>query len=448
MRRKKKEAADRMESARYLVKKADGPVDWTVEVPGSKSITNRALLLAALSAGSVTLTGVLFSDDSRHFLAALGSLGFSLDVREAERTVTIAGSGGEIPAKEAVIDVGSAGTAARFLTAMLAFSDGNYTVLSSEQMKRRPMKPLFDLLTEAGARITYLEREGFLPVRILGRRHGGAQEEKPLCLSLDISKSTQFLSALLLCAPMIKEGLCVYITGEKKDGSYIRITRNMMREFGVKVLFDGADYRVDGGVSCRREVYDIEPDMSAACYFYAAAAVTGGRALVRRVHRDNTQGDLRFLEVLRQMGCIVSDEAAGIVVTGPAGGRLRGITVDMNDFSDQALTLAAIAPFADDVVKICNIGHIRGQECDRIHAIVTELGRLGIACDEEDDAVTIHPGTPHGGVVTTYEDHRVAMAFSLPGLLVDGIWIDDPGCCKKTFEEYFAVLDRLTAKGS
>ena len=258
---------------------------------------------------------MLFSDDSRHFLTALGSLGSSLDVREAERTVTIAGSGGEIPAKEAVIDVGSAGTAARFLTAMLAFSDGNYTVLSSEQMKRRPMKPLFDLLTEAGARITYLEREGFLPVRILGRGHGGAPQEKPLCLSLDISKSTQFLSALLLCAPMIKEGLCVRITGEKKDGSYIRITRNMMREFGVEVLFDGADYRVDGGVSYRREVYEIEPDMSAACYFYAAAAVTGGRVLVRRVHGDNTQGDLRFLEVLRQMGCIVSDEAAGIVVT-------------------------------------------------------------------------------------------------------------------------------------
>lgn len=437
-----------MERERYLVKKVTEPIDWVVEVPGSKSMTNRALLLAALSEERVEVEGVLFSDDSRHFLSSLESLGFSLDIDESKKCVTVSGCDGEIPKKEATIDVGSAGTAARFLTAMLGFSDGVYTIQASEQMKRRPMKPLFELLEDSGAKISYLEKEGFLPIRITGRAYGmeETREEEPLLLSLDISKSTQFLSALLLIAPMIKQGLCIHITSEKTDGSYIRITRKMMQEFGVEVIFDGIDYRVKADASYCRGSYIIEPDMSAACYFYAAAAITGGKALVRRVHMDNTQGDLRFLKVLEQMGCAVCEREQGIEVCGPAGGKLKGITVDMNDFSDQALTLAAIAPFAEEIVRIENIGHIRGQECDRIHAIVTELRHLGIRCEEDEDAVTIYPGTPMGSVVETYEDHRVAMAFSLIGLRTEGVWIDNPACCGKTFENYFELLDRLTEK--
>lgn len=435
-----------MESERYLVKKITKPIDWVVEVPGSKSMTNRALLLAALSEEEVEVSGVLFSDDSRHFLASLESLGFSLDIDEERKCVKVAGCGGVIPKKEAAIDVGSAGTAARFLTAMLGFSDGVYTIQASEQMKRRPMKPLFDLLERVGAKITYLENEGFLPIRIVGLAHNQDSRlvEEPLVLNLDISKSTQFLSALLLISPMVKQGLCIHITSEKTDGSYIRITRAMMQEFGVEAAFDGRNYHVDKGASYRKAAYTVEPDMSAACYFYAAAAVTGGRALVKRVHMDNTQGDLRFLKVLEQMGCTVNEQEEGIVVQGTIGGRLSGLTIDMNDFSDQALTLAAIAPFATDKVRIENIGHIRGQECDRIHAIVTELGRLGIRCEEEADAVTIYPGLPTGGVIETYDDHRAAMSFSLIGLRTDGVWIDNPQCCGKTFENYFEVLSQLT----
>ncbi len=437
-----------MKRERYLVKKITAPIDWVVEVPGSKSITNRALLLAALSDGRVEVEGVLFSDDSRHFLASLENLGFSLSINEEKKCVAVVGCGGKIPKKEATIDVGSAGTAARFLTAMLGFSDGIYTIQASEQMKRRPMKPLFDLLEGVGAKISYLEREGFLPIRIIGRAYGEVEkaEAEPLSISLDISKSTQFLSALLLITPMIKQGLYIHITSEKTDGSYIRITRKMMQEFGVEVIFDGRDYRVKKDASYHRTSYIVEPDMSAACYFYAAAAMTGGKALVRRVHMNNTQGDLRFLKVLEQMGCAVCESEQGIEVCGPAGGKLKGITIDMNDFSDQALTLAAIAPFAEDIVRIENIGHIRGQECDRIHAIVTELQRLGMRCDEAEDAVTIYPGIPTGGTVETYEDHRVAMAFSLIGLRTEGVWIDNPACCGKTFEDYFEILDRLTGK--
>lgn len=434
----------------YLVKKTERKINWQVMVPGSKSMTNRALLMAALSKGTVRLEGVLFSDDSRYFLSSLQSLGFDVKIKEKERLVTITGCNGRIPKKEAEIYVGSAGTAARFLTAMLGCSEGTYQINASEQMKKRPMKPLFDLLQEMGAEITYLEEPGFLPIRIKGCMTEGKEknegETQELLLNLDISKSTQFLSAMLLVSPMIKQGLLIHITSEKTDGSYIRITRKMMQEFGVMVAFDGRDYKVLAGASYQKDEYVIEPDMSAACYFYGAAAITGGKALVYHVHMDNTQGDLKFLDVLAQIGCKVWDTAEGIVVEGPENGKIKGIDINMNDFSDQTMTLAAMAPFASDPVHIFGIGHIRLQESDRIHGIVTELTKLGISCKEGESEITIYPGNPKPGVVETYEDHRMAMAFSLIGLRADGIEIHNPSCCKKTFEEYFEVLDALTKK--
>lgn len=434
----------------YLVRKIDKPVNWQVEVPGSKSMTNRALLMAALTEGRVELEGVLFSDDSRYFLSSLQSLGFELCVDEKGKRVSVTGCNGNIPKKESEIYVGSAGTAARFLTAMLGLSDGMYTIQASEQMKKRPMKPLFDLLEGLGAKITYLGQDGFLPVRIRGCRwaDGNTQKEdtiaERLYLELDISKSTQFLSAMLLVSPMVKQGLDIHITSEKTDGSYIRITRKMLEEAGVMVAFDGKNYCVPAGASYGKLHYQIEPDVSAACYFYGAAAITGGSALVKNVHSNNSQGDMRFLEVLRQMGCKVEEEEEGIRVTGPTVGDLKGIVINMNDFSDQALTLAAIAPYANSKVRITGIGHIRLQESDRLHAMAAELGKTGICCAEEQSAITIFPGQPRAAVIETYEDHRVAMAFSLLGLRTDGIVIDNPRCCKKTFEEYFEILDNLT----
>jgi len=435
----------------YLVKKTDSPIRWEVEVPGSKSMTNRALLMAALTEGTVELEGVLFSDDSRYFLSSLQSLGFALTINEKEKKVTVTGCNGEIPKKEAEIYVGSAGTAARFLTAMLGLSDGSYTIQASEQMKKRPMKPLFDLLEGIGAKIAYLGQEGFLPVHITGCRKDVEQtdnrcpkQEQELYLELDISKSTQFLSAMLLISPMVKQGLKIHITSEKTDGSYIRITRKMLEEAGVTAAFDGRDYTVPAGASYKKTHYRIEPDVSAACYFYGAAAITGGTALVKNVHSDNSQGDMKFLEVLREMGCAVEEEPGGIRVTGPEIGKLKGIELNMNDFSDQALTLAAIAPYASSKVRMTGIGHIRGQESDRLHAMAAELGKAGICCAEEQSAITIFPGQPKAAVIETYEDHRVAMAFSLLGLRTEGIVIDNPGCCKKTFEEYFDILEQLT----
>lgn len=425
----------------YKVKTLTKKPDWNVTVPGSKSMTNRALLMAALANGRTLLKGVLFSDDSRHFLTSLKSLGFDVCADEEAKEAAVTGLNGALPVKSGEIYVGSAGTAARFLTAMLALSDGTFTINASDQMKKRPMKPLFDVLTAMGADIIYLENEGFLPVKIRGIGDPGR-----MCrIKLDISESTQFLSALLLISPMLKQGLHIEITSERKDGSYIRITRKMMEQFGVKPEFDGTNYIIPGGISYKAGTYQIEPDVSAACYFYAAAALTGGRAIVKNVTWNCMQGDLKFINLLEQLGCTVKSAGTGIEVTGAPDGRIKGITVDMKDFSDQTMTLAALAPFADADIRIENVGHIRLQECDRLHAISEELARLGIQCEEEADAVTIHPGTPHAGIIQTYDDHRMAMAFALIGLKTSGIEIDNPMCCRKTFEEYFDVLDALCA---
>lgn len=428
----------------YHVKTLHKKTDWKVKVPGSKSMTNRALLMAALADGTTHLKGVLFSDDSRNFLGSLKSLGFSIEADEQKKEVTVIGLNGALPVTSGEIYVGSAGTAARFLTAMLALAEGTFTINASEQMKKRPMKPLFDVLSGMGAKITCLEQEGFLPIKIqgIGKAPGTAGI---LHITLDISESTQFLSALMLVSPMRKQGLHIQITSKRKEGSYIRITQKMMEQFGAKTIFDGTSYLMPQNNSYKAGTYQIEPDVSAACYFYAAAALTGGRTVVENVTWECMQGDLKFLKLLEELGCTVQETASGIEVTGAEGGTIKGITVDMKDFSDQTMTLAALAPFAQSTVRIENIGHIRLQESDRIHAVATELTRLGISCEEEDAAITIHPGTPKAGIVQTYDDHRIAMAFALIGLKTEGIEIANPMCCRKTFEEYFDLLDQLCA---
>lgn len=427
--------------SQYEVKTINHPLDCTVDVPGSKSITNRALLMAALANGKSVLNGVLFSNDSRYFLTSLISLGYIIEVNEVENYVAINGHGADIPKKNATIDVGSAGTAARFLTAMLALSDGEYVINASEQMKKRPMLPLFEALTAMGAEFTFIEKNGHLPVKVKGAAFNGAVPASEV--DIDISESTQFLSALLMVAPMLENGLKINITSKKTEGSYIKITTKMMHQFGCDTLHEGSVYEIPAGQTYMAETYLIEPDVSAACYFYAAAALTGGHVLVKNVHSTSMQGDMKFLDVLKQMGCVIREEREGIYVTGPENGQYSGVDVDMNDFSDQTMTLAAIAPFAKTPTYIKNIGHIRLQESDRIHAIVTELTRVGIKVEEEQDAIRIHPGIPHAALIQTYDDHRMAMAFALIGLKCEGIVIDNCECCGKTFENYFSVLGSL-----
>ncbi len=417
-------------------------------VPGSKSITNRALLLAAVSSGTSVLRGCLTSDDAVHFLECLKTLGFSIEQTYNDGLgcdVTITGLGGDIPNKKAEIYVGSAGTAARFLVAMLAFSDGEYTVNSSEQMKKRPMQPLIEALRNAGAGVECLENEGYFPLRITGIKNKALIPES---FTVNIDKSSQFLSALLIAAGTFgkKTEICI----EGSHGlSYVDITASMMKSFGVDVQKDTSDgqirYHISGKDTYRALEYEIEPDMSAASYFYALAGVLGARVTVKGVTSKMLQGDIQFLNVLSEMGCEVTETDGGnVTVTGAEGGRLRGgFTVSMSAFSDQALTLAAIVPFADAPVTITDIGHIRLQECDRINAIAVNLTALGIKVDEGQDKVTVYPGVPKSCDIETYDDHRVAMSFALTGLRTKGVRISDPMCCKKTFAEYFEVLEKV-----
>lgn len=246
-----------------------------------------------------------------------------------------------------------------------------------------------------------------------------------------------------MVAPMTKNAVDIRITSEKKDGAYIRITRHMMKQFGVTTEFDGSHYTIPAHSTYHLGDYSIEPDMSAACYFYAIAAITGGTILVEGVHKDIIQGDIKFLDVLEQLGCTITPKDEGIEVIGPKDGDYEGIRVDMNDFSDQTMTLAAIAAFAASPTHINHVAHIRLQECDRMQATVNELSKTGVRCEADGENIHITPGPIHGASIHTYDDHRMAMAFSLLGLKTEGILIEDPMCCKKTFEDYFEVLNAL-----
>lgn len=422
------------------------------EVPGSKSITNRALLLATLASGTSRLRGALFSDDSRHFLSCVKELGFETVVEEEKRTITVTGHGGAVPKREASIYVGSAGTAARFLSAYLGVSHGTYYLDASEQMRRRPMAPLLSVLEELGCIVECSREEGHFPFTL------DAAGFKKHSVTVDIGSSSQFLSALLIASVLSPEDVKLDVQGTH-GMAYIHMTECMMEQFGVTVEKPGASvgqgkeghnecgvpghlgYRVRAGQRYRAMDYQIEPDVSAACYFYAMAPLLGISVQVRHVHFDSLQGDVEFLRILERMGCQVTEDAEGIRVTGRDDGSFHGVEADMSACSDQAITLAALAPFADSLTTITGIGHIRHQESDRMLAIVTELGKLGIDCEMGEDFVKIYPGRPKSGLVETYDDHRMAMGFSLIGLRTEGVMIHDPDCCRKTFENYFEVLE-------
>lgn len=406
-----------------------------VDVPGSKSITNRALLLATLAEGISTLRGVLFSDDSRHFLKCVQDLGFETQVDEAGRLVRVKGLGGAVPLTKADLYVGSAGTAARFLTACLGLSEGIYRMDASEQMRRRPMAPLLCALKELGCGILYDAEEGHFPFVLRG--HGFRKEQ----ISINIDSSSQFLSALLIVSCLCKRDFTTHIEGTH-GMAYIDMTLKMMEQFGVCTeKASGSTFLTRAGQHYRALDYRIEPDVSAACYFYAMSPLLHVPVRVNHVHFDSLQGDVAFIRLLEEMGCLAADTPEGIVLSPPAEGMFHGITANMSACSDQAITLAAIAPFAEGSTTINGIGHIRFQESDRIAAITAELSRMGIRCDERQDGITIYPGRPAPSTVETYDDHRMAMGFSLTGLRSPGIVIADPGCCRKTFEDYFEVLD-------
>lgn len=425
--------------AEYYVKKLKTQKQIEVQVPGSKSITNRALLLAALSDKKCRLQGVLFSDDSEAFLDCLKNLGFDVDISAERREVVITGLGGRIPHAKATVNVRSAGTAARFLTVMLALAGGEYEMEASPQMCKRPMQPLLDILKAAGVKFVFKGEEGHFPFLMKSEKIHMKE------VSVDTGISSQFASALLMSGVLLEDGLKVVMSGDRAEGSYIRMTLAMMKQFGIAVKKEEHCCYVPGRAAFGREKYQIEPDVSGACYFYAMAPLLKTDVIVRGVHMDSLQGDIKFLKLMEQLGCKLSEKEQGVLLQGSDLTSYSGIDVDMKDFSDQTMTMAAIAPFANSPTLIRNIGHIRFQESDRITAIITELSRMGIKCEEVPDqaGIRIYPGEVKETKVETYEDHRMAMAFSLAGLKTGKITIKNPACCKKTFANYFDLLETL-----
>lgn len=429
--------------ASYAVQPLARPPDVELTLPGSKSFTNRALLIAALAEGRSTVREALLSDDTRYMAIALRALGFSVELDETRQEFAVEGQGGRIPAGHATLDVGNAGTAARFLTAALALGAGRYVLDGSARMRKRPAQPLLDALGQLGARARALNGDGCPPLVVEGGPIRGGR------VTVDGSQSSQFASALCLVGPVIPDGLTVEVTGGVVSEPFLRLTAASMRAFGAAPKIESSGGRLVISVpptGYRAREYLVEPDATAASYFLAAAALTGGRVRVLGLGRGSAQGDLGFVEVLSALGatCVIAEEHVEVV--GPKDGdTLGGLDVDMGRISDTWMTLAALAPFAREPVTIRGVGHTRRQESDRVSAMATELQRLGARVDEVEDGLTVHPSAAslHGAHVQTYDDHRIAMSLALVGLRVPGVVIEGAECVSKTFPEYFATLERL-----
>lgn len=414
------------------------PFDAVVELPGSKSYTNRALLVAALARGRSHITDALSSDDTHYMRRALEALGVHIEADAALENFEVDGIDGRFPASEATLNIGNAGTAARFLTAAVALGHGTFVVDGSEAMRKRPIQPLIDGLAQLGVDIEAREGNGCPPVVVRASGIAGGRAK----VRGDIS--SQYFSALLMAAPYAAQDVEIEVDGELVSAPYVTMTLSTMAEFGVTAERDGDRwFRVPAGQRYEARSYAVEPDASGASYFFAAAAVTGGRVVVPRLGSRSAQGDLGLLEVLERMGCEVHIEADSISVRGPA--QLRAVDAEFSRMGDVATTLMAIAPFADGPVTVRGIAQTHYEESDRPVAAATELKRMGIRLDESWDALTIYPGTPQPCEVQTYDDHRMAMSFAVTGLRASGIRIAHPECVSKTFPEYFEVLRGLTA---
>ncbi len=452
-----------------------GPLDASVHVPGSKSLTNRALVAAALARGRSTLLGALFADDTEAMLDCLVRLGIPVEADRPRERILVEGCGGILPdtAAGAPLDARLSGTTARFLLPVLALGSGPITLDGAPQLRTRPMADGIGALRSIGALVVEEGVPGHLPVEVrgladaegLGSRSvsaagpielgvsgdaGGLGSRSvsaagPTELSVSGDASSQFLSGLLLAAPALPGGLVVRVVGRLVSRPYVDMTAAVMRSFGATVdvatAADGTRTWTVAPTGYRATTYRVEPDASAASYFFAAAAICGGRVTVAGLGKDRLQGDLAFVDVLEQMGCQVERHPDSTTVAGT--GSLVGIDVDLADLSDTAQTLAAVAVFASTPTRIRGIGFIRAKETDRVGNVVRELRRCGVEAGEEDDGFVVQPGTPGPARVETYGDHRMAMSFALLGLRVPGVEIAGPDCVAKTFPGFWDVLDGL-----
>lgn len=434
-----------------------GPLDATVTLPGSKSITNRALVAAALADGQSVLSGALLAEDTWLMIEALRSLGVPVTVDEAGRAIEVSGCRGHIPESEARLFCGNSGTTIRFCTAVAALGQGRYELDGISRMRQRPIGGLVAAIRSLGGGIECLGREGFPPIVVhaCGLRGGEVLFESP--------ESSQLVSALLLASPGARGDVLIEVRGDVPSVPYLRMTSEVMAAFGVTVLAQdsseengAARFIIETPQRYQGRNFRIEPDASNATYFWAAAAVAGGRVRVEGLGSDSIQGDVRFVDVLERMGCRAEREAGSITVHGPAPGeRLRGIDVDLNEMPDTAQTLAVTALFADGPTTIRNVGTLRVKETDRIAALATELRKFGAEVEELPDALVVAPPADLAGLgagerigVETYNDHRMAMSLAVAGLRVSGVVIRGKECVGKTFPEFFEMFQAIGGKGT
>jgi len=417
--------------------KPSGPVRGTIRPPGSKSITNRAMVCAALAEGESTLTGVLDSEDTRLMAAALARLEIEVEPDWEEQTVRVRGCGGRPAAAGADLYVANSGTTVRFLTALVALGQGTFRLDGTPRMRQRPIQPLLDALGQLGVRAESELGTGCPPVVVHARGMAAGRA------NVSGTTSSQYLSGLLMAAPAARGPIELVIDGQLVSEPYIDMTLAVMRSFGVEVQTSRhGRFLVPAPRGYRACRYAIEPDASAASYYFAAAAITGGQVTVQGLSRASLQGDVAFCDCLEQMGCRVEYGPGAITV---AGGSLRGIDVDMNAISDTVQTLAVVALAAQGPTLIRNVAHIRHKETDRLAALATELRKLGATVEEGPDRLRIVPGELHGAPIDTYDDHRMAMSFAVAGLRVPGVVIRNPGCTAKTYPGFFRDLARLSA---
>jgi 3-phosphoshikimate 1-carboxyvinyltransferase len=422
----------------YLLIPFELPVDANVVIPGSKSITNRALMCAALASGITELHGVLQADDTEAMQECIVALGATCERGNDDGTIlVVTGVGGSWSSGPVTVDARMSGTTARFIAPSLLLGAGTYVLDGRESMRERPMGDLVAALQSAGARVESRDG-GRLPITV----DVGLPDSLQLrVLTVPGNVSSQFLSGLLLTAPCLPGGAVVRVEGELVSRPYVDMTIAVMRQFGAVVSEVSAgvfEVRPTGYTSAG--IFAVEPDASAASYAFAAAAITGGRVFVPALGVGSTQGDLRFTAILAEMGATVSITNSGTEVSAELGS-LHGVTVDMSDCSDVAQTLAVVAVHAAGPTTVTGIGFIRFKETNRVAAVVAELQRCGIDATEHEDGFVINPGPVRPAVVQTYRDHRMAMSFALLGLRSPGVSIADPGCVAKTFPDYFAVLE-------
>ena len=412
-----------------------GPIDATVTAPPSKSYSVRALLLGAMSEGTTTIQNCLDADDTRYALDALRAIGFDIG-GSIQREIYI-GERRTMSANEVPIFIGNAGTAMRFFTGWLAFTPGRFLLRGEERMHDRPIGDLVEVLLQIGAEVEYVEKEGYPPLRIRGKKMRGGFD-----VTISADTSSQFVSALMIGGATLPDGITLRISS-LASGPYIDITADILSAFGARVERSGNTIRVRSS-RLMRPVYRVEGDYSSASYWFAAAAATKGTVRVRGLASPTAQGDAGFLDILSAMGCKVTAGEQEIVVTGADA--LGGGTFDCNATPDIVPTLAAIAPLASSPVEITNVANLRVKESDRLATVTSELRRLGATVEERPDALVIHPGwSKVPATIETHNDHRIAMAFAISGLARGNVTIADERVVSKSYPRFWKTLDDVVA---